>query len=114
MGCNRGCNRGCCRPTSPGSGCDGLTKVLLFFVVVLILLCTPKLFVTYEPVVEQPKETVRARIVWPLVLIAIVFLLVMIVLGDCKSRSCKRCHRYSSKGCFCGVWRNDYGNVSCY
>ena len=109
-----GCNRGCCRPTGPGPGCDGFAKILLFLVAILILLCIPKLFITYEPAVEPPKEAINCEcMVLPLALIAIVYLVLIIGPGSgCKPPPCKRCHRYSCKGCFIGVWRNDYENVT--
>ena len=111
-----GCHRSCCRPTP---ACDGLTKILPFLVVILILLGIPKLFIYERPVVvEPPKETINwGLILLPLLLLAIVLCLSLMRSPDseccpmpptqppprpCKQPPrppCKRCHHCSCKGC---------------
>ncbi|KAF3956101.1 hypothetical protein ACB098_07G138400 [Castanea mollissima] len=107
-----GCYRGCCRPTPvPTPVCDGFAKVLLFLLVIFILLCIPKLC-TYEPPPPPPppKEPINwARIVVPLLLLAIVLWLSSMGCPDpdCKPcpsppprpPPCKRYHRCSCKRC---------------
>ena len=81
-----GCYRSCCRPTPVN---DGLSKVLLFLVVILILLSIPKLFTREPPpvIVEPPKESIN----WPLIFLPLLLLAIVLGLSSMGSPDYKCC-----------------------